>query len=181
MIQSGLRPAFQNNELPSKLRNARGMMKASTLLPLIASLALPVMAKAASNPPLPSAALAASATHSVWSINVVGLKGESLGTFTLELLDESTDTCMSGEWKKARLIQSSFQSLPKRVDDQGYFPTYETNGQNLTIQLNSPRLCDAYVMLSGKFTEREGRGEYFSESLGGANHLGTFTAERQQR
>jgi hypothetical protein len=155
------------------------MMKASLILFFLAYLSLPATAQTAGSPP--PAALAASATRSVWSIDVVGLKGESLGAFTIELSDESTGTCMSGQWKKARLISSSFQLFSKLVDDKSYFPTYETDGQTLTIQLNSPRLCDAYVMLSGKFTERDGRGEYFSESLGGANHLGTFTAEKQRR
>jgi hypothetical protein len=153
------------------------MMKASAILLSLASVALPAMAQTANNPH--PAALAELATRSVWSISVVGLKGESLGAFTLQLSDESTDTCMSGQWKKARLLQSSFQSLSKRVDDKDSFLTYEIDGQVLTIQLNSPRLCDAYVMLSGKFSEREGKGEYFSEGLGGANHLGTFTAVRQ--
>jgi hypothetical protein len=155
------------------------MMKASGILFSLASFALPAMAQTASKPP--PAVLTASAIRSVWSINVVGLKREALGEFTIELSDESTDTCMSGEWKKARLVKSSFQLLSKRVEDKSYFPTYERDGQTLTIQLNSPGLCDAYMMLSGKFAERDGKGEYFSESLGGANHLGTFTAERQQR
>jgi hypothetical protein len=69
--------------------------------------------------------------------------------------------------------------LSTLVDDKSYFPTYETDGQSLTIQLNSPGLCDAYSMLSGKFTKREGSGEYYSEGLEGVNRLGTFTAERQ--
>lgn len=155
-----------------------GLMKPSAILLSLVSVALPAMAQPVSNPS--PAISAASVTHSVWSINVVGLKGELLGTFTLELSDESTDTCMSGEWKKARLVRSSFPALPNPVDSKSYFPTYESDGQTLTIQLNSPRLCDAYLMLSGKFTDREGKGEYFSESLGGANHLGTFTAERQK-
>jgi hypothetical protein len=153
-------------------------VKASVILLSLASVALPAMAQTANNPP--RAALAASAMRSVWSISVAGLKGESLGAFTLELSDESTGTCMSGQWKKAHLIRSSFKLLSKLADDKGYFPTYETDGQTLTIQLNSPGLCDAYVMLSGKFTERAGKGEYFSEGLGGAIHLGTFTAERQR-
>jgi hypothetical protein len=158
-----------------------GMMKASILLPLIASLALPAMAQPASNPVSPPAALAASAPGSVWSINVVGLKGESLGTVTLELSDESARTCMFGEWRKARLIQSSFQSLAKQFETKDYFPTYETNGQTLTIQLNPPGLCDAYLFLSGTFTERDGKGDYVAEGLGGASPLGTFTAKRRQR
>jgi len=154
-------------------RHAVGALKAATVLSLVYFVS-PAMVQAASNIPP-----ATSLSRSVWSINVVGLKGEPSGTFTLELTDEGTDTCMSGEWKKARLIQSSFQVIPNPSDDKGYFPTYEVDGQTLTIQLNSPGLCDAYLMLSGKFTEREGRGKYFSESLFGGHHLGTFTAKRQ--
>ena len=112
---------------------------------------------------------------------MVGLKGEVLGTVTLELSDESARTCMAGAWKKARIIQSSFQSFSKQFEAKDYFPTYEATGETLTIQLNSPNLCDAYLFLSGKFTEREGKGDYFAEGLGGVNPLGTFTAKRRQR
>lgn len=111
---------------------------------------------------------------------MLGLKGEPLGSFKIELLEEDTDTCMSGHWKKARLIQSSFQLLTQTIGDKAYFPTYEANGEKLTIQLNPPRLCDAYVMLEGKFTKRKGKGEYFGMGLGRVDRLGTFTAEKQQ-
>ena len=127
----------------------------------------------------PIAAQAAPATGSVWSIKVVGLKHESLGAVTLELTDENARTCMSGEWKKARLISSSFQSPAKRFETKDYFPTYEINGQTLTIQMNPPGLCDAYLFLSGKFSDREGKGDYDALGLGGAIPLGTFTAKRQ--
>ena len=123
-------------------------------------------------------ALWASADHPVWSISVVGLKGKASGTFTLELTDEKADTCMSGDWKKARVVQSSFQPLTKRLEAKDYFPTYEADGEVLTIQLNSPGLCDAYELLSGKFSGREGRGDYSSEGLFGGTALGTFTAKR---
>jgi hypothetical protein len=122
---------------------------------------------------------AASALGAVWSINVVGLKGESLGAVTLELTDESARTCMSGDWRKAHLIQSSFQSPTKQFETKEYFPTYEANGQVITIQLNPPGLCDAYLFLSGNFSEREGMGDYNASGLGGVTRLGTFTAKRQ--
>jgi hypothetical protein len=127
----------------------------------------------------PIVAQAESATGPIWSINVVGLKGEPLGTVTLELTDEGARTCMSGDWKKARLIQSSFQSPTKQLETKDYFPTYEANGQTVTIQLNPPGLCDAYLMLSGKFSGNDGNGDYNSLGLGGVRPLGTFTAKRQ--
>lgn len=129
----------------------------------------------------PIAAQAASAEGPVWSISVVGLKGEPLGTITLELTDEKADTCMSGEWKKARLIQSSFPSLVTEFETKDYFPTYEAKGHVLTIQLNPPGLCDAYLFLSGHFTERDGKGDYRTFGLGYGNSLDTFTAKRQER
>jgi len=107
-------------------------MKAGILLILITSLALPAMAQPTSNPN-PPAAPAASAPGTVLSLSVAGLKGESLGILTLELSDESARTCMSGEWKKARIIQSSLQSLAMEFETKNYFPTYETDGQILTI------------------------------------------------
>lgn len=120
-----------------------------------------------------------SANAPVWSISVVGLKGEALGTITLQLMDESANTCMSGDWKKARLISSSFQSPAKQFETGDYFPTYERKGHKLTVQMNPPGLCDAYLFLSGKFGEREGKGDYTGEGLGGVTPLGTFTAKRQ--
>jgi hypothetical protein len=125
------------------------------------------------------AAPAASAAGPVWSINVFGLKGEALGTVTLELTDEDARTCMSGEWKKARLVKSSFQSPTKRYETRDYFPTYEADGQTLTIQMNPQGLCDAYLFFIGKFSDREGKGDYKALGLGGATPLGTFTAKRQ--
>ena len=77
------------------------------------------------------AALWASAGNAVWSISVVGLKGEALGTLTLELTNESARTCMSGDWKKARVIQSSFQPLATQLETKDYFPTYEEDGDGL--------------------------------------------------
>jgi hypothetical protein len=127
----------------------------------------------------PVAAHAASARGAIWLIDVVGLKGKSLGTVTLELTDESASTCMSGDWKKAHLVRSSFQLLAKQLETKKYFPTYEANGQVLTIQLNPPDLCDAYLLLSGKFSEHEGKGDYNALGLGGVTRLGTFTAKRQ--
>jgi hypothetical protein len=125
-----------------------------------------------------AAVVAASARDPVWSINVTGVKGESLGALTLELTNESARTCLSGDWKKARLLQSSFQSLAKLFESKGYFPTYELNGADLTIQLNSPGMCDAYILLTGKLSARDGSGDYTSEGLGGGELRGTFTAKR---
>jgi len=124
------------------------------------------------------AALWASAGHAVWSISVIGLKGEALGTLTLELTGESADTCMGGDWKKIRVVQTSFQPVAERMEAIDYFPTYEADGEVLTIQLNRPDICDAYELLSGKFSGREGRGDYSTLGLGGGTRLGTFAAKK---
>jgi hypothetical protein len=124
------------------------------------------------------ATLWASAGHAVWSISVVDLKGEPLGSFTLELTDESADTCMGGVWKKARVVQTSFDPLAERMEAKDYFPTYDADSEVLTIQLNPPDLCDAYVLLRGKFSGHEASGDYHTWGFGGATPLGTFTAKR---
>ncbi len=124
------------------------------------------------------AALWASAGNAVWSISVVGLKGEALGTFTVELTDESAQSCMSGDWRKVRVVQSTFQPLTTHLESKDYYPSYEADGEVLTIQLNSPGLCDAYVFLGGTFSGREGRGDYRTMGLDGGEPLGTFTAKR---
>ena len=121
-----------SGNLNSLLRKAPGLLNASLLLSVLVSLALPAMAQPTTNSTT-TATLTFAEPGSVWSLNVVGLKGESLGTVTLELTDESASTCMSGEWKKAHLIQSSFQSPAKQFETKDYFPTYETDGQVLTI------------------------------------------------
>ena len=124
---------FQTETLPNfLLRKASGLVKASVLLSVLVSLALPAMAQPATNS-TPTATPTFAEPGSVWSLNVVGLKGESLGILTLELTDESASTCMSGEWKKSHLIQSSFQSLAEQFETKDYFPTYEADGQVLTI------------------------------------------------
>jgi len=109
---------------------------------------------------------------------VVGLKGEALGSFTLELTDESAETCMGGVWKKGRVVQTSFQPLTERMKAKDYFPTYDADGEVLTIQLNPPDLCDAYVLLRGKFSGEEASGDYHAWGFGGSTPLGTFTAKR---
>jgi len=120
------------------------------------------------------------ASDSVWAVNVVGLKGEPLGTLTLELTDESTSTCMAGNWKKARLVESSFPSLARLFEEKGYFPTYQKDGPAaLTIQLYPATVCDAYLFLGGKFTGREAEGDYFTFNMHGGDNLGTFTAKRR--
>jgi hypothetical protein len=116
---------------------------------------------------------------SVWSIKLVGLKGEPLGNVTLEFTDENAKTCMSGEWKKTRIINRSFQSPDNKFETKEYYPTYEVNDHVVTIQLNPPDLCDAYIMLDGDFREREGEGRYNVMGLDGVSPLGTFTAKRR--
>ena len=117
----------------------------------------------------------------VWSVSVIDLKSEPLGTVTLELTDESTHTCMAGkEWKKARVIDSSFPSLARLFETKGYFPTYTEDGPHaITIQLNPSTLCDGYLFLGGKFTEHEAKGDYFTFNMHGGDKLGTFTAKKQ--
>lgn len=159
-------------------------MKAVVLLLLTASLTLPALAQPASNSFLAPAAT----PRSIWSINIVGLKGEPLGAITMELSGESARTCMSGEWKKVRVIESSFPSLKDQARINGeqfgikeIFPTYRTDGQIVVVQLNPPGLCDAYELLSGQFTERDGRGDYVAMGLRGIIPMGTFSAKRRKR
>lgn len=120
----------------------------------------------------PVAAQAEPSTEPVWSIVVVGLKGEPLGRLTLELTDQPAPTCMSGDWKRARILSSSFHEGTE-------FLAFEREGQVLTIQLNQPGLCDAYSLLSGKFSANEGKGNYTTLSIVAAKPLGTFTAKRR--
>ena len=149
------------------------------ILAFIAALALPAMAQPAQNS-VSTATQVAASPGSIWSINVVGLKGEPLGTVKLEFLNENVRTCMEGKWKRARLVESSFPSIAKLFGTKDDFPTYEENGQNLRIQLNPPGLCDAYLFLHGRFTEQGGKGDYLALGLGGAKFLGAFTAKRQR-
>jgi hypothetical protein len=153
-------------------------MKARILLPFIASLALPATAQTASNS---VSTQAEPAPGSVWSINVIGLKGEPLGNLTIQLLNESGNwSCGGREWK-ARLIQNSVRSvaLAREFETKSYFPTYRTNGARLTI--NFAHVCDYSLYLSGNFTAREGKGDYAESKRGSKETLGTFTAKRRQQ
>ena len=156
-------------------------MKPLILSLLAAFLALPAEAQPARTPIPPPAALAAWAPGSVWSINLVGLKGEALGNFTIQLLAESGDWSCGGPERKARLIQSSIRSiaLAREFETKGYFPTYRADGARMTIQLT--HVCDYGLYLSGTFTGREGKGDYVESSRGHGKTLGTFTAKRRQQ
>jgi hypothetical protein len=157
-----------------RIRNF-GMMKVSILLFLIVALAFPAMAQPMHNP-MP--AQAAPAPGSVWSINVLGLKGESLGHFTIQLLDESGDWGCASRVRKARLMQGAVPSNARKFETKDYFPTYRTDGARLTILLTS--ICDYSLFLSGRFSAREGHGDYAESGRGYGKTLGTFTAKRQQ-
>ncbi len=110
-----------------------------------------------------------------------GLKGESLGNFTIELSDEiGARSCGGGFLKKARLMQNSVQSVAKEAETKGYFPTYWAHGERLMIELDQPGVCDGGLVVEGKFAPREGKGDYFSVSRGNFRHpLGTFTAVKR--
>jgi hypothetical protein len=124
-------------------------------------------------------ATAAPSSNPVWLFSLFGVKGEALGEFTLELTGEPADTCVSGEWKKARVLRNSVQWLADRLEQNDYFPTYIIEGGSFQVQLNPPGLCDAYTTLSGKISGNEARGEYLSEGMFGGEALGTFRASRQ--
>jgi len=152
-------------------------MKAGIVVAFVVSLALPAIAQPANKipaeaPPAPS----------IWSIDILGLKGESLGNFTIQLLGESCNWAVcESRVRKARLLQSSVQSpaLTREFEAKGYFPTYRVENKRLTILLN--HYFDFGLLLSGPFTAREGKGDYIEWKRGSRSRLGTFTARRLQR
>ncbi len=100
-----------------------------------------------------------------------------MGTLTIELTDETVKTC-AGEWKKVRLIQSSFPSFDQQFKTREWWPTYRVFGEETSVQLNAPGLCDAWRVLNGKFAARDGSGDYTAVGRGGPRPLGTFTAKK---
>jgi len=152
-------------------------MKVRIILPFIAALFLPAIAQPANQVP----AQHARATGPVWSINLFDLKGESLGSFTIQLLDESGNWFGESNVRKARLLQSSVRSPPflREFATKGYFPTYRADGERLTILLS--HVSDYSLSLSGTFTAREGKGNYAEWGRGFQRPLGTFTAKSWQR
>jgi hypothetical protein len=158
-------------------------MKAFMILPFLALLAFSAIAQPPSNQ---IRAQGAPALGSIWSIAASGLKGEPLGKFRIQFLGESGEwSCGGGRWNKARLLQRSVQSahlakeLAKEFEGPGAFPIYFADGQRLTIQLKP--MCDGGLFLRGRFSAREGKGDFFETKRGNWEYpLGTFTAIRQE-
>ena len=122
---------------------------------------------------------AASDSNPVWVISLLGVKGEALGTMTFELTTEPAKSCLSGEWKKVRVLQNSVQTLSDWFTMNDYYPSYSLDDGFFSIQLNMPGWCDAYRMLTGKLSDHEVSGEYTSDGMFGGTSLGTFTARKQ--
>jgi len=131
------------------------------------------------------ARLPSDTSNPVWAIDISDTAGAALGNIVFELTSEPADTCISGTWMKARLRSSTFKSYPLEQWYEGdFFPAYKIsagkeNGKaEIALQLNAA-ICDAYLFLTGEYSGRDGKGDFYSFGLGNSQELGTFIATRK--
>lgn len=129
--------------------------------------------------------LAASPTPSAWTTGsswvfyTAGNNKERLGSVTLSLTDETVETCVSGSWYRAEVVENSSTIFPLEVwySESDLFPAYTIEGRFIEIIMNAG-ICDNYATLRGEVFESGAQGAVGWEHLLGGKELGEFVAER---
>ena len=121
---------------------------------------------------------------SKWQFHILDPEGQWLGSMTLAFQEQSVETCTSGDWKKADLLDSTIDSFPMTG---AMFTTsggkskyaYLVEGAFLWIDLHAD-ICDSNIMLKGELLENGAVGVVrYSTPFPGKNDngdRGTFTA-----
>ena len=104
-----------------------------------------------------------------WTVVEFNDAGESVRTLRLELTAESADTCISGDWRKIKVV-----SDPARYTRN---PAYVLSENRLEILLNTG-LCDAYDSYIFDKDSSIGRGEHVAYGMLGGKTMGRVVAYR---
>lgn len=104
-----------------------------------------------------------------WTIVEFNDSGENVRTLGLKLTDEPADTCMSGDWRKVKVV-----SDPARYARES---AYALSRNRLEILLNTG-LCDAYDSYIFDKDASLGRGEHVAYGMFGGKTLGRVVAYR---
>jgi hypothetical protein len=114
-----------------------------------------------------------------WIFRASDGKNQRLGEFAVLLTDEPGAACLAGDWKRARLKESSFTVLDlKGLYANGtQYPVYMTSGGQLTLLLN-PGTCDDYLILQGTLSGTLIKGEIRTVTVGSFRRIGVLWQSR---
>lgn len=104
-----------------------------------------------------------------WTVVEFNDSGENVRTLGLKLTGELADTCISGNWRKAKVV-----SDPAHYTRE---PAYVLSENRLEILLNTG-LCDAYDSYIFDKDASLGRGEHVAYGMLGGKTLGRVVAYR---
>jgi hypothetical protein len=158
------------------LRTASGIVLIS--ISVVACTSMPTERERFAASPTPSAWVMGSS----WDFYTVGMAGEPLGSFTLSLTDEPTETCIGGSWYRAEVVRNSSTIFPLDIwySSSDLFPAYSIHGRIIEIVMNSG-ICDNYAMLNGDLTDTGANGRVAWEGMVGGQEVGRFVAEGARR
>jgi hypothetical protein len=111
-------------------------------------------------------------SDSRWQLQVEDLNHRVKLNATIRLTQaKDTGACIGGEWKRVVVENSS-------GDDLKFFPisdvlSFDVKGNALV--LGRTQICDAYLLLHGKKSNKTFRGTYESFGLGHKEKLGYFS------
>ncbi|MCF7223790.1 hypothetical protein [Marilutibacter chinensis] len=104
-----------------------------------------------------------------WTVVEFNESGESVRTLGLELTSEPAETCISGDWRKVKVV-----SDPARYTRD---PAYIVSVNRIEILLNTS-LCDAYDSYIFDKDANFGLGEHVAYGMFGGKTLGRVVAYR---
>lgn len=136
---------------------------------LFALVATALLASGCSTTPL--AAETVPAPESVlgtWEFTVTGKDGTRIPV--IQLTDTPSDTCISGEWFRAKVVSAGGLKLSD--------PAYTYSGGRLEVLLTNG-LCDAYTSLTGTVSGAQFNGEHVSYGLFGSTEHGKVVGVRR--
>ena len=121
----------------------------------------------------------ASPTPSVWAVYqpwkfvLLDNSDKVARVLTLEFTDLPAETCSSGDWRQARIVEQ--EPTPESASHVGYTkePAYILQGSFLLIDLHS-NLCDAGFELRGELTNLGVSGKQQTVHIFGGETMGTF-------
>ena len=144
------------------MRNAIAL--AALLLSVAGCSAAPVVSDLHTAKPEPAPALVAGQ----WQFHVMGK--DAVREPVVMLTQEPANTCLSGEWFKAVVVEPGGLSFSK--------PAYSYSDGRLELLLSS-ELCDAYTSLVGSVSGNRFSGAHVSYGLFGSTEHGKVTGARQ--
>lgn len=106
---------------------------------------------------------------SVWRMTIKDTAEKSPREITFEVESSPAKSCLSGDWKKLKVLTSSYRGVSE--------PAWSLKGRSVSVLITSD-ICDAYDEVSGKVSNGRFSGPHSQFGLGGSTAIGTVHAVR---